>query len=387
MIAAQWRECKLGDVIELKRGYDLPKPKRIEGNVPIISSSGESGSHNEAKAKGPGVVTGRYGTLGEVFYIEKDFWPLNTALYVKDFKGNDPRFISYFMTQLNFSGQNVAGAVPGVNRNYLHMLDVVLPKVDIQRQIADVLSTYDNLIQNNNRRIAILEEMAQSLYREWFVKFRFPGHEDTKFIDSPLGKIPEGWEIKTASEIFSINIGKTPPRKQPQWFSKENIGIKWVSIKDMGACKNYVLDTGENLTLESIEKFNVKVIPSNTVIMSFKLTVGKVAITTENMATNEAIAHFNIKDSEGMCKEFIYSYLTNFRFQTLGNTSSIGNAINSRIVKAMPVLFPAPVVINSYKKLVVPVFKKILIYSKINKNLKKQRDLLLPKLISGIIEL
>ncbi|WP_293652912.1 restriction endonuclease subunit S, partial [Thiolapillus sp.] len=87
-----WKDCVLGDVVNLKRGYDLPKKKRVDGEFPIVSSSGISGFHVEAKVKGPGVVTGRYGTLGEVFYISGDFWPLNTALYVQDFKGNNRKF-------------------------------------------------------------------------------------------------------------------------------------------------------------------------------------------------------------------------------------------------------------------------------------------------------
>ena len=98
-----WKECTLGDVVELKRGYDLPKRLRTQGPYPVVSSSGISGSHSEPKVKGPGVATGRYGTLGEVFYIENDFWPLNTALYVKDFKGNDPKFISYFLRTIDFA--------------------------------------------------------------------------------------------------------------------------------------------------------------------------------------------------------------------------------------------------------------------------------------------
>ncbi len=212
--ASTWKSCKLGDVIELKRGYDLPKSKRVDGKVPIISSSGESGLHNESKVEAPGVVTGRYGTLGEVFYVERDFWPLNTALYVKNFKNNNPRFVSYLLTQLDFTRQNVAGAVPGVNRNYLHMLNVQIPTVPEQEQIAELLSTYDNLIENNNRRIAILEEMAQSLYREWFVKFRFPGHQQAKFIDSPLGKIPEGWEVAKLGEVSSMKYGKMAKKEK-----------------------------------------------------------------------------------------------------------------------------------------------------------------------------
>ena len=174
---AAWRECLLGDVMNLKRGYDLPHGSRSTGVFPVVSSSGVTDHHSEAKVKGPGVVTGRYGTLGQVFYIESDFWPLNTSLYVQDFKGNDPRFISYFLGTLNLGSQNAAGAVPGVNRNHLHAMDVRVPPLPVQQRIAGILSAYDELIENSHRRIRILEAMARALYREWFVHFRFPGHD------------------------------------------------------------------------------------------------------------------------------------------------------------------------------------------------------------------
>ncbi len=121
---AGWKQCNLGDVLTLHRGFDLPERDRQEGNIPIVSSSGISGYHNIAKVQGPGVVTGRYGTLGEVFYIKEDFWPHNTTLYICDFKGNDSLFLSYFLRTLNLAHQNVAGAVPGLNRNALHLLSV-----------------------------------------------------------------------------------------------------------------------------------------------------------------------------------------------------------------------------------------------------------------------
>ena len=92
-----WESIRLGDFVTLKRGYDLPSSLRVDGSVPVVSSSGVTGHHDTAKVKGPGVVTGRYGTLGEVFFITDDFWPLNTSLYVQDFKGNDARFSAYFL--------------------------------------------------------------------------------------------------------------------------------------------------------------------------------------------------------------------------------------------------------------------------------------------------
>ncbi len=199
----EWQKCILGDIVSLKRGYDLPKQKRAYGPYPIVSSSGISGFHKKSMVRGPGVVTGRYGTLGEVFYIRQNFWPLNTSLYVKDFKGNDAKFVSYFLRTLNFENQNGAGAVPGVNRNALHMLPVRKPKVAVQKKIAAVLSAYDDLIENNNRRIALLEKMAEEIYREWFVRLRFPGHEGVAFHKG----IPEGWEIVELGQLIDIKHG------------------------------------------------------------------------------------------------------------------------------------------------------------------------------------
>jgi type I restriction enzyme, S subunit len=167
------REKRLGDVVTLQRGHDLPEASRKEGPVPVVSSSGITGYHNIAKAQPPGVVTGRYGTLGEVFYVEEPYWPLNTALYAIDFHGNNPRFISYFLKQVLRRTRSDKAAVPGVNRNDLHEIQVRIPDADIQGRIADIAATYDDLIENNLRRIRLLEEAARLLYREWFVLFRF----------------------------------------------------------------------------------------------------------------------------------------------------------------------------------------------------------------------
>lgn len=131
-----WSKMKLGQVVTLKRGYDLPSDKREDGTVPIVSSSGVTGYHNIAKVRGPGVVTGRYGTLGEVYFVNEDFWPLNTALYVQNFHGNHPKFISYFLKYVLEGTASNKAAVPGVNRNDLHVMDVLCPDTDIQGRIA-----------------------------------------------------------------------------------------------------------------------------------------------------------------------------------------------------------------------------------------------------------
>src|SRR5260370_31363200 len=228
-MSSGWKYYQLGNVLTLQRGFDLPERNRREGTIPIVSSSGISGYHNVAKVSGPGVITGRYGTLGEVFYIRQDFWPLNTTLYVRDFKGNDPLFLSYFLRTLNLARQNAAGAVPGLNRNALHLLPVCIPPLPTQHKIATILSAYDDLVENNTRRIAILEEMAQSLYRELFVHLRLPVHEKKRLVESPLGMIPEGWEVVKFSTAVEID----PPTRIPKEGEKPFVSMANLSSVSM----------------------------------------------------------------------------------------------------------------------------------------------------------
>ena len=125
----------------------------------------------ESKVKGPGVITGRYGTLGKVYFVPEDFWPLNTTLYVRDFKGNDPRFIAYCLSELDFSAYSDKAAVPGLNRNHLHEAPVRVPPLTEQRAIAHILGTLDDKIELNRRMNQSLEEMAQALFKSWFIDF------------------------------------------------------------------------------------------------------------------------------------------------------------------------------------------------------------------------
>ena len=219
-----WTQTTLGDVIELKRGYDLPQRERIPGSVPLVSSSGVTDYHSEAKVKGPGVVTGRYGTLGQVFFVAEDFWPLNTTLYVRDFKGNDPRFVGYFLTSLDYLAYSDKAAVPGLNRNHVHQAPVLFPSdVYEQRAIAHILGTLDDKIELNRRMNDTMEEMARALFKSWFVDFdpvraNVEGRDSgvpkpladlfpARLVDSELGEIPEGWEVRPLSDCVDVARG------------------------------------------------------------------------------------------------------------------------------------------------------------------------------------
>ena len=185
-------------------------------------------------------------------------------------------------------------------------------------------------------------------------------------------------------EYFDVSIGKTPPRKEHQWFSKNHSDCIWVSISDMANCGVYIGDSSEYLTCDAVKKFNIKIVPDNTVILSFKLTVGRVAITDGKMTTNEAIVHFKTDKPE--INEYLYCYLKNFNFQTMGSTSSIATAVNSKIIKSMQFIVPTDEELHKFHNFAAPLFMMIKSNQHENKFLCKLRDTLLHKLMSGDID-
>ena len=190
--------------------------------------------------------------------------------------------------------------------------------------------------------------------------------------------------ICRADEYFDISIGKTPPRKEPQWFSTNPQDVAWVSISDMGTCGLYISSSSEQLTKQAVERHNVKVVPDNTVLLSFKLTVGRIAITNGEMTTNEAIAHFKTDKKE--INEYLYCYLKCFNYQTMGSTSSIATAVNSKIIKGMPFVVPTNDELEKFHGIATPMFAKIKANQIETDNLTALRDTLLPKLMSGELD-
>ena len=190
--------------------------------------------------------------------------------------------------------------------------------------------------------------------------------------------------ICRADELFDISIGKTPPRKESQWFSNNPEDVTWVSISDMGSCGVYIQKSSERLTQEAVRRFNVKVIPDNTVLLSFKLTIGRIAITNGEMTTNEAIAHF--KTDCKSINEYLYCYLRCFNFETMGSTSSIATAVNSKIIKGMPFVVPANYELKEFHDIAAPIFAQIKANQMETDNLTALRDALLPKLMSGELD-
>ncbi len=375
-----WKQGTLGDIITLQRGFDLPERERQKGFVPIVSSSGVTGYHNVAKVKGPGVVTGRYGTLGEVFFIKENFWPLNTTLFVRDFKGNDPFFISSLLRTLDLARQNSAGAVPGVNRNALHLLPVCIPSLPIQHTIASILSAYDDLIENNTRRIAILEQMARMLYQEWFVKFRFPGHEQVKMVKSELGMIPEGWEAVTLRQTIDID----PSTKIPKDNEKPFVPMESLSNNSM------VIGNVEYRSGNSGSKFR----NGDTLFARITPCIENGKTGYVQFLANDEVAfgstEFIVLRSKTLCPEFVYLIARSNELRDHAIKSMSGATGRQRVQKAcfdkFLIAHPDPQTLVKFESIVKPIFRNIYFLSQKSKNLRKTRDLLLPKLISGEID-
>ncbi|EJL6761594.1 restriction endonuclease subunit S [Vibrio cholerae] len=369
-----WVECQLGDILTLKRGYDLPHSARKSGSVPVISSSGITGYHNTAKVEGPAVVTGRYGTLGEVYYVEGECWPLNTSLYVQDFKGNRPKFVYYFLQSVLKGMQSDKAAVPGVNRNDLHARKVKCTKDhDVQVAVEKIISPYDDLIENNRRRIQLLEESARLLYQEWFVRLRFPGHEQAKIIDG----VPEGWERTTADKVMNILSGGTPKTKMPEFW---NGGIPFFTPKDAKGL--FTHDTEKTITELGLSKCNSHLYPKYTVFITARGTVGKLSFAQRPMAMNQSCYALIAKD--GISQEFLYSSLKASIDQFKARASgAVFDAIVVDTFKDIPFLIPGPALRDEFTKQVKLLFNQVDNLSIQNIKLAQARDLLLPKLMSG----
>ncbi len=371
-----WLHTTLGEVLTLQRGFDLPERMREEGEIPIVSSSGISGYHSEAKVAAPGVVTGRYGTLGEVFYLRDDFWPLNTTLWVKDFKGNHPRFVSYLLRTLNFARQNAAGAVPGVNRNALHLLAIRLPPRPIQERIASILAAYDDLIENNTRRIQILEDMAQRIYREWFVHFRFPGHQRVRMIPSNVGLIPDGWRPTRVGDLCDeVRRSVQPNEIDPEtpYIGLEHLPRKSITVGEWGRA-------GE------VGSTKLKFFRGEILFCKIRPYFHKVAVApVDGVASSDALVIVP-KAQEYFCP--VLCCVSSEEFVRQATQTSQGTKMpraNWDVLTNYPLPLPPPELLEYFSAAVRPIVDLLGNLMSRNRILRATRDLLLPKLVSGEI--
>ncbi len=316
--------------------------------------------------------------MGEVFYVERDFWPHNTALYVRDFKGNNPRFIAYFLKNALRGTSSNKAAVPGVNRNDLHERKVLAPDISTQERIVEHLQSIDNLIENNRRRIKLLEKSARLLYREWFVHLRFPGHEHVKVVDG----VPDGWERKSIAEMFDTTSGGTPSRTNAENFDGE---ISWVKTQELD--ERYIFDTEEHISEAALKTSAAKLFPEGTLLVSIYggTNIGRTGLLAKASASNQACVALMPKRKPGDVL-FAQKWLQENREHmiSLGQGAAQTN-INQQTLRSQMMLVPTDALLDEFIDGIKPMYEQIATLGQQVTKLGQARDLLLPRLMSGEI--
>lgn len=385
-------KVRLGTVMTLHRGYDLPNAQRKSGDVPVISSSGISGSHSIAKLDGENVITGRYGTIGEVFYHNGPCWPLNTTLFVEDFHGNDPKYVAYLLevmlNALQIDGTDKS-TVPGVDRNVLH--DLVVPYISdlvSQKTTTRVLSAIDAKIANNKKLMAELEKTARLIYDYWFTQFDFPDENGCPYrssggkmawSDELKREIPEGWKASSLSELCGFRNGVNYDKD-----SMSGSHCRIVNVRNITSSTLFInpseldeIDLPANL----VKRYSLG---SNDILIARSGTPGAVRLIDD--PTGIIFCGFIICCTPNNSE--YRSYLTMALKRLEGTTATVtGGSILKNVsqdtLKNVKVVCPPKEVIEQFNAMIDVMLRQIVRIEKESWNLINLRDWLLPMLMNG----
>ena len=386
------QDCILGDLVEFQRGYDLPKDAFVKGEYPVQSSNGILGYHNEYKVKAPGITIGRSGTVGIPHLITKNFFPHNTALYVKDFKGNNVQYIYYLLKNLKLNEYKTGSGVPTMNRNHLHPLKIrAFTNLKTQQSIAAVLSALDKKIALNKQINARLEEMAKTLYDYWFVQFDFPDAEgkpykssggEMVFDETLKREIPKGWEVKSLGNLAEIVGGSTPSTADSDNFCSN--GTAWITPYDLSKNQdNKFISHGEiDVSEKGIKNASLKKYPTGTVLMSSRAPIGYMAIARNEVTTNQGFKSFI--PNKGFSKEFVFYAVKNSLKSIMQSASgSTFKEVSATTLHSIQAVFPKHELVEKYTERSKKIFKIQDNLEKQNHQLTQLRNFLLPMLMNG----
>ncbi|OIP29558.1 MAG: restriction endonuclease [Deltaproteobacteria bacterium CG12_big_fil_rev_8_21_14_0_65_43_10] len=376
-------KIKFNKFVTLQRGFDLPVSEMKDGEIPVLGSTGIIGYHNKAKVNPPGVITGRSGTIGVIQYVDKPYWPHNTSLWVKDFKSNHPKFVYFKMKTLNFERFNGGASVPTLNRNNLDNIIVQVPDIPTQERISSILSVYDDLIDTNRQRIQLLEESARLLFREWFVYFRFPGHEKVKIVDG----VPEGWgKINFMDIISAIESGGRPKG------GAIGDGVPSIGAENVNGIGNYNYSNEKYVPEEYYQKMNKgKVISKDVLLYKDGANIGRTTIVGYGFPHNKCCVneHVFILRTKNNIQNWLYFFLSqDFIQQAIANlnSNSAQPGISQDKLSSLKIIFPKQGIVRLFDDVAESTVKQIFMLSIQNQKLAQARDLLLPRLMIGTIE-
>jgi len=359
---AEWKECLLGDLITFQRGHDLPKSKMSGNGYPVVGSNGIIGFHNEYTTEYPSITVGRSGNVGKPYIVYGRSWSHNTTLYIKEFKGTDPVFIYYFLQTLDLGNYAGGSAVPTLNRNHIHSLNVRVPAdVSTQEKIANTLKALDDKIDKNTDINKNLEQQAKALYKDWFFDF-------SPF--SAEGNLPNGWRLGTVGDIIQLHDSKRVPLSGSERDKMEKIYPYYGATSLMDYVDNYLFD-GIYLLLGE----------DGTVVDSLGFPILQY-IYGQFWVNNHA--HI-ITGKEGFSVEELYLFfsLTNIKSIVTG---AVQQKVSQQNLKKVPAIIPNKESLNAFDDLIQPIFAQIRNLKEENIRLADLRDSLLPRLMSGELD-
>ncbi len=370
MSVEQWRPATLADLVSLQRGHDLPEAERRPGTVPVMGSAGPNGYHSEWKAKGPGVTIGRcgVGSMGVVSFSPTDYWPHNTVLYATDFHRNDPKFVYYHLTTINFRAFNSGSAQASLNRNYIKNIPIVLPPLPEQRRIVEVLSALDDKIELNRKMSQTLEQIAQALFKAWFVDFE--GQQDLVEVEGRM--VPRGWRYGKLGEATEITMGQSPPGST---YNETGDGLPFFQgATDFGAMfpRNRIYCTAPTRLAVKWD-----------VLMSVRAPVGRANLALTNCAIGRGVA--SIRSVGGKSPAFGWCLVASLAaaLDVYNGEGTIFGSINRQSLAGIPVVLPPQGCIEAFELVAGPMLKRARNIEEESRTLTTLRDTLLPKLISG----
>jgi type I restriction enzyme S subunit len=410
-----WQTCTLGELLEIKHGYAFKGEYFSDNGEFILLTPGNFQERGGIKLKGE---KEKYylGAFPEEFLLHRG----DLLVAMTDLTQNAPilgspafvpdeglflhnqrlgkiinlkqcrissEFLFYLLSLASVRDQIKAGATGATVRHTspsrIYDVEVLLPPLPIQHRIAGILSAYDDLIENSQRRIKILEEMARRLYREWFINFRFPGHEGCRFVETPLGEIPEGWEVVSLGDLYSTGSGGTPSRVHPEYY--ENGTIDWVKSQEL--LDGFVLSTEERITEAALKKSSARLFPADTVLIAlYGATIGKLAILSSPAATNQACCAVLPKHS-AFGREFAFFTLLLNRERIIGlRLGAAQQNISQVLLRNFECLKPPIQLLHMFSDHTAPLLDQTLALQRQIQNLRRTRDLLLPRLLSGQID-
>lgn len=366
-----WRETTLGEITDLKRGFDLPKSQRLQGDVPVYSSSGITGSNSTAAVEGPCVITGRYGTIGEVFFSGGPCWPLNTALYSTEFNGNNPRFVYYLLQTIPWQGYTTASAVPGVNRNHVNLCPVKIPDRATQDAIVEVLDSIVDKIALNNRLNDYLLDLLKSSAKNLYLK-----HE--KNIQE---KLPSGWRWVSIGEIADMVCRGIAPKYSLE--SDEIILGQTCIRNNLVLTENGRLHAPKKLTDKWLRKYDLLI--NSTGVGSLGRTA-QVWFEPSKLVVDSHVTIVRATDKKNALYLGSWAFEHERYIESLHTGSTGQTELPRDRVKAIRVVLPDAGTLDEFNAIAEPSVKMIVANQEENKRLIEIRDTLLPKLMSGEID-